>query len=378
MIASPHAAASTAHPGPRPCRSAPARTRTDAPDADTILGCLLGGALGDALGAPIEFESAASIARRELPAPPADLAYAGSAPARITDDTQMTLFVAEGLIRARQRQAERGLASITDCVQHALVRWYATQTGEPTRDPGWLSHVRGLHARRAPGNTCMSALAALARNRTLTRARNDSKGCGAVMRAAPFGLACTSRTQAFELARDTGAMTHGHPSGTQSAGYLAALVFDVARGASLPEAMTHADALLAGERDNGELIAILARCRAGAATGAPPSVRELEALGGGWVGEEALAIALRCVLAHDPSDSHAIERTLWAAVAHGGDSDSTGAIAGNLLGAMLGAAPLPARWLAQLELRPEIARVADDLHRSITGARLSPTDYPPS
>jgi len=49
-----------------------------------------------------------------------------------------------------------------------------------------------------------------------------------------------------------------------------------------------------------------------------------------------------------------------------------------VVGAMLGAAPLPARWLAQLELRPEIARVADDLHRSITGARLSPTDYPPS
>jgi hypothetical protein len=49
------------------------------------------------------------------------------------------------------------------------------------------------------------------------------------------------------------------------------------------------------------------------------------------------------------------------AVNHDGDSDSTGLIAGHLLGAMLGLSEIPARWLAPLELRGVIEEVADDL-----------------
>jgi len=61
------------------------------------------------------------------------------------------------------------------------------------------------------------------------------------------------------------------------------------------------------------------------------------------------------------------------AVNHSGDSDSTGAITGNLLGLMLGVGAIPEKWLAELELRAEIEAMAGDLFKQFedTDARLS-------
>jgi len=133
-------------------------------------------------------------------------------------------------------------------IQRALVRWYATQTRTPLRHawgdwPGWLVGVRQLHARRAPGNTCMSALALqvdLPGEPTVASPPNDSKGCGAVVRSASIGLAAGSREAAFALARDAAVLTHGHPTGYLSAAYLASLIFDVSRGVELEDAMDRA------------------------------------------------------------------------------------------------------------------------------------------
>jgi ADP-ribosylglycohydrolase len=75
------------------------------------------------------------------------------------------------------------------------------------------------------------------------------------------------------------------------------------------------------------------------------------------VAEEALAISLYCAIAAPD-----LESALLLAVNHGGDSDSTGAITGNLLGAIHGERAIPRRWLDALELREEIERMAEELH----------------
>lgn len=363
------------------------------PSEDVFLGCLLGGALGDALGYPIEFvRSWQQIVERFGATAPRDLVYVSggrdaAAPpsqpcapseALISDDTQMTLFSAEAILRAWSA----GGGAIVPFALGAYQRWYVTQEIAP-RDrvrsrsgQGLLLAEPRLYARRAPGQTCLSALS-LSFTRpsvaTIHDPPNGSKGCGAVMRAAPFGLAAPSREEAFVAARDAAVLTHGHPSGYLSAAYLAALVHDLARGAALEEAMGLADVLLAREREHQELAAALARARALAA-GGPLSPSAIEQLGGGWVGEEALAIAVACALQVTASD---VAQTLWRAVAHGGDSDSTGSITGNLVGAMFGASALPARWLSRIELRDLIERVARDLHAAAT-RRGSPdtTAYP--
>ncbi len=99
-----------------------------------------------------------------------------------------------------------------------------------------------------------------------------------------------------------------------------------------------------------------------------PSPARLESeLGGGWIAEEALAIALCCALVGEDatragaSPVDAFRSALLISVNHSGDSDSTGAMCGNLLGARFGERSLPDVWLAELEGRELIRTVADDL-----------------
>jgi ADP-ribosylglycohydrolase len=328
---------------------------------DRFLGCLFGGAIGDALGYPVEFLRRDEIVARHTAATPASLDYAG--PPLVSDDTQMTLFVAEGLLDAC---AAGGLAHPTRVVARALDRWYLTQFhhGLPGGRHAWTpdaAHDRGLladprmHHARAPGSTIMGALTERHERGPRwsgLRADNTSKGCGAVMRAAPCGLVAATRDDAFALACDQGRITHAHPGGYLPAGALAAMVWDLVRGVPIAAALDAALGLLAVEDGHDETTALLVRARELAVAG-PPSHADLEALGGGWVGDEALAIAVACALADEPAAD-----VLWRAAAHGGDSDSTAAIAGNLIGAARGVAALPRAWLDAVELRDVIDRFA--------------------
>ncbi|WP_185975089.1 ADP-ribosylglycohydrolase family protein [Tepidimonas thermarum] len=335
---------------------------------EAFIGCLLGGAVGDALGAPVEFLSREQILRQFGPAGITDYAPAYGAAGCITDDTQMTLFTAEGLLRTWVRGRMRGLASYEDVTWYAYQRWLLTQGEGPSVDsqgehwliqyPGWLYLQRPLHARRAPGNTCLQALRT--RRSPDGKAGNNSKGCGGVMRVAPVGLYCARQPSAdasasFELAVKLAALTHGHPTGQLAAGAFALLIFEVVRGATLSDALRSAESELQRHPGHEETLRALQQARRLACQSCdhPQAIAEL---GSGWVAEEALAIAVYCALV--ASDfSHGV--TL--AVNHDGDSDSTGALAGNLLGAMYGAAAIPQRWLAALELRDVIEEVAQDL-----------------
>jgi len=81
-------------------------------------------------------------------------------------------------------------------------------------------------------------------------------------------------------------------------------------------------------------------------------------LGGGWVAEETVAIAVYCSLAH----FNDFEKAMVAAVNHSGDSDSTGAVTGNLLGVVFGYEALPDFYKEDLELHDVILHIADDLY----------------
>ncbi|HVS13715.1 MAG TPA: ADP-ribosylglycohydrolase family protein, partial [Thermoanaerobaculia bacterium] len=215
-----------------------------------------------------------------------------------------------------------------------------------------------LHDQRAPGNTCLSSLAAPGWAEREGPAENDSKGCGGVMRVAPVGLVLELEPErCFELGCEVAALTHGHPSGILPAGVLAMTLRLMLDGEGLPAAFAAARQVLVRQPAHEETERALERAVASASTGGAPSPEALERLGGGWVGEEALAIAVYCALV-EPGD---VAAALRLAVNHSGDSDSTGAICGNLLGAALGEEALPAEWLADLELRDVIARLADDL-----------------
>ena len=349
---------------------------------ERVAGCFLGGAVGDALGASVEFHSRDEILSAFGEGGIRDFAPAYGRPGAITDDTQMTLFTAEGLIRAANQAAEGVPCDTAVSLHSAYLRWLTTQDERPAsrrgsnRSDGWLLEVPGLHAQRAPGFSCLSALRSGCMG---TRAApiNNSKGCGGLMRAAPAGLVSDGDPDlAFRLGCEAAAITHGHPTGYLSAGAFAVIVDRLAAGVALAAAIDAGRERLRLEPDAEETLAAIDAALEKAET-APGSVED-SGLGQGWVAEEALAIALYCVLLDED-----FEKAVVRAVNHSGDSDSTGAIAGNLLGVALGAEAIPMRWLDKLELRAEIGRLADDLVISISRgpAQLNGSDwlkrYPP-
>jgi ADP-ribosylglycohydrolase len=235
---------------------------------------------------------------------------------------------------------------------------------------GWLLEPSELHSRRAPGNTCLSALRQ-GGNGTLTDHINDSKGCGGVMRVAPVGLAYPEDSKrAFRVAAEAAALTHGHPSGYLSAGALALIISEMLQGKDLREAIADAQAELPSCEEHDEMSDWLERTLAFADQGREAVTPEsIDEFGGGWVGEEALAISLVCALvADDFSDG------VKLAVNHSGDSDSTGQIAGAILGLQHGAEGIPARALEELELREAIDELAGELHDRF-GAKETLTAY---
>jgi ADP-ribosylglycohydrolase len=334
-----------------------------------FVGCLLGGAVGDALGAAIEFHSREQIQARYGLSGLTEFAKAYGRIGAITDDTQMTLFTAEGLLRGHVRGALKGICHMPGVVANAYLRWLHTQgeanqhgigVGADDELSGWLISHAALHHRRGPGNSCLSSLRHM---QTLGEpVQDDRKGCGGVMRAAPVGLYGWRESggqrlrEVFTLGSQTAALTHGHPTGQLTAGALAVMVCLLVDGKELRTALALAIEVLAEHKTHGETLEALEH--AVELAGADVSRQEaIAALGQGWVAEEALAIGVYCALkARDFGDGVVL------AVNHSGDSDSTGSITGNLLGAELGVAAIPLRYLEKLELCDVITEMAGDLH----------------
>lgn len=338
---------------------------------DRYRGCLLGGAVGDALGYPVEFMREDAIRGKYGPKGILTLKQAGS-PALISDDTQMTLFATNAIVYAKQENKP-----LDECLWLAYREWLGTQ-GDTRRmdnpdDPVmWIYRVERLHAQRAPGNSCLNAIRTSPTGGTMHKPVNNSKGCGTVMRAAPFGLAVSAadcrgdgNTAVHKMAACDAALTHGHPLAWASSSLLAQIVFYIVQ--QYPERGYRLEQVIPHVRFPGDETAHKLLERA-VKLALDPSVSDLDgihALGEGWVAEEALAIAVFCAVRYQNDFAAAIR----AAVNHKGDSDSTGAICGNILGAWLGKEAVARAFdLEHLELRDLVEKMADQLFEAVEGS----------
>ena len=339
-------------------------------------GCLIGGAAGDALGYAVEFSPEDAIFGAYGPdgITAFDMARQGN---RISDDTQMTLFTAAGFLK----DSGDAMENIWKCYQEWLMTQRYPFPHENENFSG-LMDIEALWAARAPGNTCMNAISGGDPGR-IDHPINHSKGCGGVMRAAPAGLnspgeARTKETvfganpfepvkpdKALNAAIDgarLSALTHSHDLGWLPGAMLAHMVSELVSGAAEDIWEAANNALLAityeytSAPDLKAFVDLINRAMELAET-ETPDLECIHALGKGWVGDEAMAIALFCALRHEDDFAGGI----IAAVNHRGDSDSTGAIAGNLLGAHLGYDAIDERFKT-VELHDEILRVADKLY----------------
>lgn len=353
---------------------------------DQIRGCLLGGAAGNALGYSVVFMNEEEIQKNfgESGITEYQITRKGGK-AMISDDTQMTLFTANGLLVADTKAKIGGIQVWPrSYVAMAYQDWLRTQemsyeeylkSSEKMETSGkhsvsWLSDIPELYSRRLPGNTCLSALKLrknaeyFAEDYTKDTV-NNSKGCGGVMRIAPLGLTFhkMNTLRLDSEGAQIAAITHGN-----SLGYMpAAILTHVINRIVFPkeqltlkeivvEAVGRAMELFAGDEHLNELADII-DLAISLSENEESDQDNIRKIGEGWVAEETLAIAIYCALRHQDDFSAGI----IAAVNHAGDSDSTGAIAGNILGALLGFDAIDEKWKKDLELYDVIMEMADDL-----------------
>ena len=400
---------------------------------DQIRGCLFGGAVGDALGYPIEFRREYEIFHRygKRGISQYRLDY-DTGEAIISDDTQMALFTANAVLvhqtnTAQMRLLEKVLpedaaSDMRYCQARACDDWLTTQretfwgartqrirSGEKAFS--WLLNVQELFDLRAPGNSCLAALEARRRKQDfqgsfVDHPVNQSKGCGGIMRIAPIALIPDPELPIEWIDREAAqasAVTHGH-----SLGYLtSAVLAHVIRRIVFPpeekpmelkdiilEAKETVSELFRGDphmdrlRDIIDLAVLLAdpddlgegiRAPQGknkdtnlhgvqsAQEAFDKDLENIHMLGEGWVAEETLGIALYCALRHQDDFSAGV----IASVNHKGDSDSTGAVTGNILGALHGYDAIEEKWKNDLELSKVILEIADDLAHS---SSITPDD----
>lgn len=356
-------------------------------DIGRLRGCLVAGAIGDALGANTENLPMEVVYERHGPQGITDLPEE----AHITDDTQMTLFTFEAVIRSHVSERITGLANFAHVMQNAYQRWLHTQKTPwakargvlSTEDEpdGWLITHRDLFRMRAPGLTCTSALQEFAKtgvHSTREKPVNNSKGCGGAMRVAPIALVSHDDKvpDVFYRAVEAAALTHGHPSGYLSAGVFAVLVQQALLGKGLHEGLDNAIQWLVRCEGHEEVVAAIEHAIELAEL-KDPSVAHVEELGRGGVGETALAIALYAALVtDDPNEA------LLISVNHGGDSDSTASMCGNLVGALHGIDKIRPDWVERVQFRDVIDQMVDDW--LVENAPNAPktdewlTRYPPS
>lgn len=337
---------------------------------DVIRGSLFGGAMGDALGYPVEFLKREEIIKQFGNNGVCEYVLNDNGIAEISDDTQMTLFTATGILIGITRGKMRGIMGpLEGYVWKSYINWCEMQIGlKPDGAQGfsWLMDVPEMGENRAPGTTCVHAIMKQRRG-SVDNPLNDSKGCGGIMRIAPVAL-YLNRTgdinrmqELFETASEVAALTHGHELGWLSSGMAAYIMNQVAyAGVTVEEATRSAIRFVkehySDRKYSEELISIVERALLLAKT-TSDDIENIRSLGEGWVAEETLAIAIYCSVKYQDDFSKA----LCVAVNHDGDSDSTGAVTGNILGAYLGYEKIPTQWKENLECANIIDEIAVDL-----------------
>ena len=352
----------------------------DAELQNRIRGSLTGGAAGDALGYAVEFmgenELFGKYGKGGIRAYSLDSV---SKKALISDDTQMTLFAAEAIIKWFSAQANGGADdSLRSYALQSHLDWLDTQESIFERAgkqffPHGLMAERRMFACRAPGITCLSALHKR-RNQKQTADSfiadkiNNSKGCGGVMRVAPVGMLKYGEIlQIDNEGAEFAAITHSHSLGYMPAALLTHIIHSILysdAGNTLQDIVEDAlDAVAGLFRDDahiGELVEII-RLAIELSDNDARDLDNIHRLGEGWVAEEALAIAIYCCLRY----LYDFSQCIITAVNHKGDSDSTGAIAGNIIGAYLGYDEIEEKWKEDLELSDVILGVADHLYSEL-------------
>lgn len=276
-------------------------------------GALLGSAIGDALGATVEFMQPAEIrARYGIHARIVGGGWLYLKPGHVTDDTGMSLALARSIVAEGSFSAEPAA--------RALVEWYR---GNPVD----------------VGSTCLAGIRHFMHTgETEVRASVGHGGNGAAMRMGPVAIASfPSRMLLRQWTLGQARLTHNHPLSDAGCLTIGEMTHAALGGGPVWELKRIADELAAAHREF--------------------AYEPYDGRASGYVAE-TLATAF-----HFLFKTRNFESCLVGVVNRGQDADTTGAIAGLLAGALYGYEGLPRKWLGRLEgkVREELNLMAEEL-----------------
>lgn len=337
-----------------------------------IAGCMIGGAIGDALGFPVEFLAVNTIEHKYGIGGIKEYELTDGK-AVVSDDTQMELFTAEGIIDCNDKDYLNSIAE-------SYLNWYDTQAiadkkrnnKEKThelfnayKDNSYLMSFEDIYELRAPGNTCLRALRSKAKGiESLTsKADNNSKGCGSIMRVASISCYFKDAEKAAEIAADTSKLTHGHILGYASSYMYAHMLSNIIHNnMSLKKAIRSSfDAVINkyGEdyTEVNSMLQLVTKAVLLSKETSKSDYENINKIGQGWVAEETLALSIYFALRY----GNDFEKAIVASVNHSGDSDSVGKVTGNLVGAVVGLEAIPDKFIEKLEFKDLIIEMSEKL-----------------
>ena len=314
-----------------------------------IVGSLLGGACGDALGYPVEHKTYSTIVKIYGEKGLGSMETTNGV-ALITDDTQMTIYTAQGLIYAYEKGCNY-LETVHE-VHKSYLRWIQSLLSENVvalyegmylkeeLETNELLEYEGIDTKMCRGGSTFAALLS-GEMYSVHHPAPEGVRCGTTMRSAPIGIYCYKNpTLAFQLGRDCAALTHGHSSAYLSAGVMCMLIALLIQGEEIRAAINQCFRHLITQPDGLELYKVLKRGVELSETPQDDAYLDIKKLGLGWRADENLAIALYCCLRFGSN----VKEALCACVNHSGDSDSVAAVCGNILGAYVGEEGLPSEF----------------------------------
>ena len=323
---------------------------------DKYKAVLWGLAIGDALGAPTEFKGLKGIKERWGPE---GIQHINQTDGKFTDDTQMTVALAEGLLDAREN-----IIAATVPISKLMAN---PGTVMPHVAKQFVSWAFGPKNNRAPGTTCMAGCRNLRAGQPWDESGvARSKGCGSAMRSSPVGLVYKNPDELEAIARASSIVTHGHPAAVDAAHAAAFAVRALLEGTD-PVIMMGSIFDVCANDENfclllSSVLPLVGKTDRGEIT--PEEVQTHAHLGESWVGDEAVASALYCFLLAVKRGEGYVETVRYGANTCG-DSDSIAAIAGSFAGAYWGLGGekgIPQDWIDLVEDKIELETLAQRLY----------------
>lgn len=341
---------------------------------------MFGAALGDALGSRFHSFPSKSMRNNIIPTDLETL-FDAQYELEISNETQMALFTAEGLLRSETREHVNGISHTPSVVYSAYLRWLFTQGYDRFSVlneiyDGYLISLPEMRRRKYPGIASISALRTGEKGE-ISEPINNSRGSDGIARTHPIGL-FFEREYAFKIGCECCAITHGNAAAYLAAGAFAHIISSIMSGMNVKDSLKLALSRL--ESENGHL-----ECSKKLSLALDlfemnlSEEKSFSIIGDGWKGHEALAMGVYCALNLGKEENNFKEAFLDKLIMlsnYSRNTSSIGSVMGSIMGVLMGEEYIPEKLWTKMKCHNLIEEICLDLNLVYSNSDMWVEKYP--